>query len=188
MDRQPKTRSQQALYKIQAPWSGRAAILALSLGLLFPVALAGQNAAANLANSAGSQSNPNQVSFEASPAPAPSQRNRGYSLPENECSADYWNPYLGKDNAVTQSTARVQQSSLEEIDAADTIEELPSEIVGEAESVHQLQGEVVQPQPGVQQLDSELVRPEPSLGDMHPAMPSVDTPWDHPDSGTVPVP
>jgi hypothetical protein len=115
---------------------------------------------------------PNGVTF-AQAAPAKSSSvpiHRTYHLPENECSADFWDPYLQDDaSALTQSPARVQPDLTFIVDPADTVQELPSE--------------VIEPSQRVRQLDDEVIHPAQSLGDsVPPARPFVDAPGDHPDN------
>jgi len=105
-----------------------------------------------------------------------------YNFPENECSADFWDPYAAKTLAIGESPARVQDSALEEIDPADAVQELPDEVVDPAEGTQQLDSEVVQPVARVAQLDDEVVKTGEPLGTLHPTMPSANAPGDVPDN------
>jgi len=127
-----------------------------------------------------------QVTFTQQTAPAATaQLSRDqhwrHSFPENECSADFWDPYAARAAAITQSPARVQQNLRDLIDPADTVQELPGEVVEPAETVQQLDRELVQPAGRVQQLDHEVIRAEEPLGDQHPTKAWADEPGDHPD-------
>ena len=189
MDRQAKSRKSPAIRSIHQTWMRRAAATCLGLGLLCSVTLVAQNEPANLANQppSATPSPQNQVTFKQQSAPAATPESalqphrRQYTFPENECSADFWDPYVAEAAAMTQSSVRVQQSSVELIDPRDTVQTLPEEVVEPAETVQQLDNEVVQPAERVQQLDDEVVQPERSLGDMHPTRSWEDEPGDHPD-------
>lgn len=109
-------------------------------------------------------SSQNQVTFSQPAAPvaratAASSQCRQYNFPENECSADFWNPYSRESAPITQSPARVQQNPADLVDPADTVQQLPAEVADPAERVQPLISELVQPLPRVQQQDSEVVTP-----------------------------
>jgi hypothetical protein len=105
-----------------------------------------------------------------------------YNFPEDECSADFWDPYVAESLAITESPARVQDSSLEEIDPADVVQALPDEVVDPAERAQQLDSEVVHPMARVEQLDDEVVKTNEPIGALHPTMPSANAPGDVPDN------
>jgi hypothetical protein len=184
MDRQPETREQSAIPGTRQNWTKRAVVTCLGLGLLCSIKLLAQNEPANERLSPTSPQS--QVSFTQQPAPIANEepmqdQHWRHTFPENECSADFWDPYAAEAAAMTESTDRVQQSYLDLIDPADTVEELPDEVVEAAEPVQPLDSEVVQPAERVQQLDDEVVQPEEPLGDMHPTRPWADDPGDYPD-------
>lgn len=99
-----------------------------------------------------------------------------YNFPENECSADFWDPYAAEILAITESPARVQDSSLEEIDPADVVQELPDEVLDPAERTPHLDSEVVHPMTRVEQLDDEVVKTHEPIGSLHPTLPSANAP------------
>jgi hypothetical protein len=109
----------------------------------------------------------NQAVFTQQPArPAesvPEHHRRQPTFPENECSADFWNPYGQQASAITQSPARAQQSSIEPLAPGETVQELPDEVVDPAETVQQLADEVVEPAQRLQQMDDEVVRGAPAI-------------------------
>lgn len=144
-------------------WQGASLVLCL-----LPNVLLAQNVSLGSRDAHAPQ---NTVAFAQAPTQSPSaQIKRTYHLPENECSADSWDPYLQDDApALTQSPARVQPDSALMVDPADTVQELPSE--------------VIEPAQRVRQQDEEVIRPAQSLGDsVAPARPFVDAPGDHPDN------
>lgn len=58
----------------------------------------------------------------------------------------------------------MQDSSLEEIDPANVVQELPDEVVDPAERMPQLDSEVVHPMTRVEQLDDEVVKANEPIG------------------------
>lgn len=84
--------------------------------------------------------------------------------------------------AITESPARVQDSSLEEIDPADVVQELPDEVSDPAERTPQLDSEVVHPMTRVEQLDDEVVKTHEPIGSLRPTLPSANAPGDVPDN------
>lgn len=160
MERRSKSRAQAGRGKNRS-WF---AVLVLCFGIVFPGMLVAQDNSAPPAKPpiSATHSSPNHTTITQQPQFAPEAPL--YTFPENECSADFWNPY-GKQALTTQSGNRVQQSPLELLDPADTIEQLPSEVVDQAKPVRQLRSEVVHPANRVQQMDSEVVHPAPPIGE-----------------------
>lgn len=66
--------------------------------------------------------------------------------------------------SITESPARVQDSSLEEIDPADEVRGVPDEVVDPAERTPQLDSEVVHSMTRVEQLDDEVVKTNEPIG------------------------
>jgi hypothetical protein len=152
-----ETGKPQAIRGIRAIRGGRAAF-GLWFGLFGSRMLVAQNEPAKTANQAVFTQQP------ARPAESvPEPHRRQYTFPENECSANFWNPYGQQASAITQSPARVQQSSIEQLAPGETVQELPDEVVDPAETVQQLADEVVEPAQRLQQMDDEVVRGAPAI-------------------------
>jgi hypothetical protein len=140
-------------------------VLLLWFGLLGPAILAAQDASAPAKQIAPPLRN--TVTFtqqSASTQPAPSSNSKQFTLPYNECSADFWDPYERESLSITQSPARVQQTPGALIDPQDRVLELPDEVAEPAARVQQLDSEVVKPLSRVQQLDDEVIKPADRVG------------------------
>jgi hypothetical protein len=169
MSRQCKDREHHGVRDNECSLSGLKVAVGLCLLAFAPCGLFAQNESAATRDT---RTPGNSVTF-AQAAPTKSSLGhiaRTYHLPKNECSADFWDPYLQDDASVlTQSPARVQQDSSLIVDPADIVQELPSE--------------VIEPAQRVRQLDDEVIHPAQSIGDsVPPARPFVDAPGDHPDN------
>jgi hypothetical protein len=164
-----KSRDQQAISSGGRLRGPRAIFGCLCLIVLASGVALAQDEPVRISDSAPSAQN--GVTFSqsgASPSAATSAR-RTYSFPENECSADFWDPYAEDDaSPISQSPGRVQQNLGAAIDPADTVQELP--------------GEIIEPAQRVQQLNDEVIHPAEPIGGTGPARSIVDSPDDHPDN------
>jgi hypothetical protein len=119
--------------------TSRVAAIGLWIALLSPAILAAQNL-----QSASSASTPqNQVTFTQQSLPEHSRER--FTLPENECSADFWNPYDDQGRAGTESLVGAQENTAQTFDSGDIVQALPDEVVEPSEAVQQLNSELVQP-------------------------------------------
>ena len=167
MQTQPKTREQQAVCSTPAILTRGLAAFVVYFGLLSPGMLVAEMEPANQPLSA-TPSPQTRLTFTQQAAPAaisdsiPDRYLPKYNLPENECSAVFWDPYEAQALAIAQSPARVQQSSTAQFDPADTVQELPDEVVDPASGVQPMNNLLVQSLPRVQQLDGEVIKPSQS--------------------------
>ena len=152
------------------------AALWIGIAITFPSALIAQSIAASRTSVANSTP---AAAVAFSEGDADSQRGNGvsaapavhvradthYDLPENECSASFWDPYIG-DSFVASSEEQLQEKSATDIEPLARVQEHNAELV--------------EPLERVQQLNSELVVPAIPLGGAGP--PIADAPGDHPDN------
>jgi hypothetical protein len=162
--------------KLQAPLSAarmrgtRAILICLYLGWLCSALALAQDQPARPSDAANSPAkSPVTYSQSDEKRPVTPSAQRTYSFPENECSADFWDPYAEDDaSLISQSPDRIQQNLDAAIDPADTIQELP--------------GEILEPAQRVQQLNDEVIHPAEPIGGNGPARFIADSPGDHPDN------
>jgi hypothetical protein len=168
MDWSMKSSGQQAFSGARSSCLSRAFLACICFAWLASAAALAQDDPARISNSAVPAQG--AVSFSESGTTQPATTaHRTYFFPENECSADFWDPYAEDDAAlVSQSPNRVQHDLGATIDPADTIQELPDEIV--------------EPAQRVQQLNDEVIHPAEPIGGNAPARSIVDSPGDHPDN------
>jgi hypothetical protein len=164
-----KSRQQQGISSAApVPWM-RGILMCLCLGCLWSALALAQDQPARIPDSADA---PPEIAITFSQSDgnrSAASARRTYSFPENECSADFWDPYAEDDaSAISQSPVRVQQTLGAAIDPADTIQELPDE--------------VVEPAQRVQQLNDEVIYPAEPIGGSGPARSIADSPGDHPDN------
>ena len=119
--------------------------------------------AGTVAGASAQNSQPSRVTFSQQ-APVPSvvrnarmPRGPHIVLPQNECSASFWNPYAADAEEITNAPNRVQQDDLAAIDPADSVQLLPAEVVEPQGRVQQLTGEVIQSASRVEELASERI-------------------------------